>query len=209
MKSYQGKLSIMKYLIAFALFGLACANLARVEEKIWDNLQDAETTNVLVTFKKANVKAARQRFEALRLTSKNAIRVAQHAILKEHADIIQADVTEMLNRAATNGKRHEIAQLWISNELIVRNVDLETVEKLRSHPDVESLQAEWFIQLEDVVEEEFVPQENNTILLQWGVENVRAPTVWASGINGQGITVGVIDTGIRHTHVTLRYNYRG
>lgn len=203
----------MKYIIAFVVFGLACSvladSVARVEEKIWDNLQESETTNVLVTFKKANIKAANERIASLRLSTRAAILNTQHAILKDHADSVQADVTSMLNKAISNGKRHELAQLWITNELIVRNVDLETVEKLRSHPDVESLQAEWFIQLEDVVEEETVVRSNNSILLQWGVENVNAPSVWNAGYNGRGITVGIIDTGIRATHVTLRYNYRG
>jgi len=181
----------MKYLITFVLFGLACsvlADFARVEEKIWENLQDAETTNVLVTFRKANVKAANERIASLRLTSRDAIAVTQHSILKDHADIVQADVTAMLNKAVSNGKSHEIAQLWITNELIVRNVDKDIVEKLRSHPDVESLQAEWFIQLEDVMEEETAPRDNNTILLQWGVQNTNAPAVWQTGTNGAGAT---------------------
>jgi subtilisin family serine protease len=205
----------MKYLIAFVVFGLACSVLAdsfaRVDEKIWENLQDAETTNVLITFKNANVKAANERIASLRLASKAARRDTQHAILKDHADVVQADVTAMLNKAASTGKKHYLGQLWISNELIVRDVDMETVEKLRSHPDVESLQAEWFIQLDDVVEEESVPlvRSNNSILLQWGVENIYSHLAWAQGYRGQGAVVGITDTGVRATHVTLRYNYRG
>lgn len=200
----------MKYHIAFVVFGLACAvlatSVARVEENIWKNLEQAETTNVKVTFRKANTKAAFERFNSLKLTSRNAKLNSQYSILKDHADIVQADVTSVLKKASAHGKKHEIAQLWISNELIVRNVDKEMVEILRDHPDVASLEAEWFIPLD----ESFIASRNNTILYnQWGVVNVGAPQVWDAGNKGVGAVVGVIDTGARATHVALRYTYRG
>lgn len=201
----------MKYQIV-VFFGLICSVLAspeaRVEEKIWQNLEQADYTNILVTFKKANTKAAFERFHSLKLTNREAILNTQHAILKDHADIVQADVTSMLKKAAV-GKKHRLDVLWISNELIVRDVDKEVVEMLRSHPDVESLQAEWFIPLEPLMEEETPASDENSIQNQWGVSNVRAPQVWASGYEGQGVTAGIIDTGARHTHVNLAPTYRG
>lgn len=200
----------MKYEII--VFGLVCLvfvdSIARVEEKIWKNLEEDETTNVLVTFTKANTKAAYERFHSMKLITKAARRTVQRAILKEHADIVQTDVTDMLNKAASNGKKHRIAQLWITNELIVRNVDKVTVEKLSQHPDVESLKAEWFILLDDVVEEEIV-SPNNTLNLQWGVGNVDAEAVWNTGNRGQNAVIGVIDTGARFNHTMLRDTYRG
>lgn len=202
----------MKYQIVFIVFGLVCLvfahSIARVEEKIWKNLEENETTNVLVTFKKANTKAAYERFHSMKLITKAARRNLQRAILKEHADIVQADVTDMLNNVASNGKKHQITQLWITNELIVRNVDKVTVEELSQHPDVESLQAEWFILLEDIVEEESV-SANNTLNLQWGVENVNAEAVWNTGNRGENVVIGVIDTGARATHTMIRDTYRG
>lgn len=198
----------MKYQIAFVVFGFVCLvfadSTARVEEKIWKNLEENETTNVLVTFKKANTKAAYERFHSMKLITKAARRNLQRAILKEHADIVQADVTDMLNKAASNGKQHEIAQLWITNELIVRNVDKVIVEKLSQHPDVESLRAEWFILLDDIVEENVTA--NNTLNLQWGVENVNAEAVWNTGNRGANAVIGVIDTGARVTHTLIRGN---
>jgi len=145
----------------------------------------------------------------LKLTSREAILDTQHAILKDHADVIQADVTSVLKKAEAGGKKHRIAQLWVTNELIVRDVDKEVVELLSKHPDVESLVAEQFIPLEQMVEEGTSVLNNNTILNQWGVINVRANEVWASGNRGSGIAVGVIDTGVRPTHQTLAPTYRG
>ncbi len=202
----------MRYLIAHIAFGLIylvfADSIARVDEKIWKNLEDDGTTNVLVTFRKANTKAAFERFHALKLITKAARRIVQRAIFQEHADVVQSEVIDQLNKAASNGAKHQIAQLWITNELIVRNVKKVTVEKLSQHPDVESLQAEWFILLDDIVEEEHV-SANNTLNLQWGVENVNAEAVWNTGNRGENAVIGVIDTGARVTHTSIRDTYRG
>ena len=42
-----------------------------------------------------------------------------------------------------------------------------------------------------------------------GVNQVKAPNVWALGFNGTGIVVAVQDTGNRWTHNALRPHYRG
>jgi len=203
----------MKYQFAFLVLGLACSVLAnpvaRVEEQIWKNFEESDLTNVLITFKKADTKSAFDRFYALKLSTREALLETQHAILKDHADVVQADVTAMLEKTRLN-KMHYLDQLWITNELIVRDVDRETVEMLRNHPDVESLVAEQFIPLEQTIEgESYEIDFNNTILNQWGVVNVQAPAAWARGFTGTGVVIGNIDTGARHTHVALSPTYRG
>src|SRR5213076_2632202 len=45
--------------------------------------------------------------------------------------------------------------------------------------------------------------------VEWGVNNVNAPSVWAMGFNGQGIVIGDQDTGQRWTHNALKPKYRG
>ncbi|XP_037036073.1 bacillopeptidase F-like [Bradysia coprophila] len=205
----------MKNQIAVIVFGLACLALAnpiaRIEEGIWKSLEESELTNVLITFRRADTVAAWDRFYSLRLQTREAILDTQHAILKDHADVIQADVTAMLEKTQLAGKRHYLDQLWITTELIVRDIDRETVEMLRDHPDVESLIAEQFIPLEETEEGESFDMNdyNNTIQNQWGVVNVQAPAAWSRGITGTGIVIGNIDTGARHTHNLLSGTYRG
>lgn len=45
--------------------------------------------------------------------------------------------------------------------------------------------------------------------VEWNVDRVNAPKVWAQGYNGSGVTVGVVDTGIDVTHPALKAAYRG
>lgn len=44
---------------------------------------------------------------------------------------------------------------------------------------------------------------------EWNVDRVKAPQVWAKGFTGQGVTVGVVDTGIDVSHPALKGTYRG
>lgn len=191
----------MKYFIIFTLFVLTCfahaSPLAKVEPKIWKNLEVHGTTNILVTFKKANTKAAIARFHSLRLTGRDDKLNAQYSILKDHADRVQSNVISMLKKMEA-GKKHVVSQLWISAELIVRNVDSEVTVELANHPDVQNLTAEFFLLLPRV--SNVINSELNAI--RSGVLQIRADQVWALGTDGTGVTVAAIDTGVRITTIT-------
>ncbi|CAG7724514.1 unnamed protein product [Allacma fusca] len=200
----------MKFHIALVFVGLACSALAApapVEPQILKNLETSKTTNVLVTFKKTDTAAAFARFDSLALATRDAKLNTMYAILKDHADTVQADVIAMLEKSDSS-KNTDIRQLWISAELIVRNADKDTVESLRNHPDVGSLVAEKFFPLEPVERRELNKDEINP-QAQWGVDAIHAGTVHSRGNRGQGIVVVNVDTGVRHTHVALKSNFRG
>jgi subtilisin family serine protease len=44
---------------------------------------------------------------------------------------------------------------------------------------------------------------------EWGVARVNAPALWFLGFTGQGVVVGVQDTGVEWTHPALLAKYRG
>ena len=47
------------------------------------------------------------------------------------------------------------------------------------------------------------------ILVEPGIVRIRAPEVWAAGYLGQGVVVGIADTGVQWNHPALLGNYRG
>jgi uncharacterized repeat protein (TIGR02543 family) len=49
----------------------------------------------------------------------------------------------------------------------------------------------------------------STTGIEWGVNDVRAPALWALGYTGQGMVVASADTGVRWTHSALESHYRG
>ncbi|WP_421657136.1 S8 family serine peptidase [Leptothermofonsia sp. ETS-13] len=50
------------------------------------------------------------------------------------------------------------------------------------------------------------PAVPNSGGINWGLDQVNAPEVWARGYTGQGITVAVVDSGVDYTHPDLNDN---
>lgn len=45
--------------------------------------------------------------------------------------------------------------------------------------------------------------------IEWGVERIGAPKVWKRGIDGKGVTIGIVDSGIDVNHPSIKQHYRG
>ncbi|CAG7816739.1 unnamed protein product [Allacma fusca] len=194
-------------LIVFALICIVSALSSKVDPLVLQNLHRSSRTNILLKFKNNNVKSAHARFDNLALTSRSAKLSILYNILKDQADSTQANVISLLQ--SQKNKNHQIYQLWMSNELILRNADAQTVELLSQQPDVDTIVGERIFPLAPVKTHELDPNEAVTPLAQWGVETVRADKVHEEGNTGEGIVVANIDTGVRYTHEALRNNYRG
>ena len=44
---------------------------------------------------------------------------------------------------------------------------------------------------------------------EWGVAKIGAPAAWSRGIDGTGVTIGVVDTGLDADHPAIKGHYRG
>ncbi|KAJ0390087.1 hypothetical protein P43SY_011721 [Pythium insidiosum] len=93
--------------------------------------------------------------------------------------------------------------------MLVAGATPELIEQLSQLPEVESVTPEQILPLVTPVLE-----TASTIMLsapttaQWGVNMINSRSVWATGNLGQGVTVGIIDTGVRATHEAIRGNFR-
>lgn len=100
----------------------------------------------------------------------------------------------------------ETKQYWISNVIVIRGVTLSTLSQLASTPGEFTLREQGTAQLVGDTE----PIEVNVQLQnpQWGVAKIRAPAVH-NITQGEGIVVGIIDTGVNLGHVALAAGYAG
>jgi len=122
--------------------------------------------------------------------------------LRLHADRTQAGIRAMLQARGVTYKSY-----WISNALVVTG-DRSLVESIAARADVSKIEANRpFKAIDPIKHTEVEPSIPLTI--EWGVQNVRAPEVWAMGYTGQGIIVGNGDTGMRWTHNAIKNQYRG
>jgi len=96
---------------------------------------------------------------------------------------------------------------WISNVISVE-ADLTLVKGLSQFNEIESIDKVDTATIIEPLEQQNVEAPKEKATIEAGIAWVKAPEVWAKGYKGQGITVGVIDTGAT-LHNDLKNFYRG
>ncbi|MFQ5856602.1 MAG: S8 family serine peptidase [Anaerolineae bacterium] len=129
--------------------------------------------------------------------------------LQETAATSQQAVRAYLSKAQTDGRVVEYKSFWIFNGLAVTG-DFSTLIELASRPEVEMIRADrkhWLPEPDQVPGTyTATPGEG----LEWGLERVRAQMVWqALGVDGSGVVVASMDSGVDWLHPDLQSAYRG
>jgi subtilisin family serine protease len=78
---------------------------------------------------------------------------------------------------------------------------------MAARSDVAHLYANPSVAFEAPVQEPYMPNDPSAI--EWNINWVRAPSVWARGIDGTGVVIGGHDTGYQWDHPALINQYRG
>jgi subtilisin family serine protease len=117
-------------------------------------------------------------------------------ILTDFSAREQADLVRLLS---ANGAQN-VTPLWIVNAVCCE-ASAELIRLVAVRPDVEYVGYD-MAYAPDVLETPGVPAAPDDEI-PWGVRRINAPAVWAQGHTGQGIVVGVIDTGCDYAHPDL------
>jgi len=132
------------------------------------------------------------------------------ALLKEKAAHTQGDLLDHLFNAEADGQAEFIRPLWIHNVIGVKTTT-EIINTIAVRDDIAWINYDQPIAYEDVfpVEPPDPGQTNdggNTLAeIECGVDLMGAPRVWDElGITGEGVVVGVIDTGCCLTHPDIQ-----
>lgn len=98
-------------------------------------------------------------------------------------------------------------QYWIINMIWVKG-DIALVQTLAERPDVARLIANPTVPMETLPT---TPQQMQSALqaIEWNIDLVNAPDVWAEGVTGAGAVIGGQDTGYDWDHPALINQYRG
>ena len=144
--------------------------------------------------------------------------------LQQTARNSQGDVLRILNASTAPGglsgqslSTENIRPLWIVNAIAARG-SLETVLTLAAHPDVAVIRLDKEVKISRPFSSTTPPQtvqaEHRELPRlqspEWGIGKIRADLVHnALQINGQGVVVANIDSGVDWVHPALQGNYRG
>jgi serine protease AprX len=121
-------------------------------------------------------------------------------ILADYARLTQQDLMSWLTTQQGAGKVEDLKSLWIVNAIgcwATRDVIAEVAVR----PDIALVYSDAIPVERGTVEMTMPPVPSDGIGGHMAVTNVRG--AWRQGAHGEGVVVGVIDSGIRRTHLDL------
>ena len=140
-----------------------------------------------------------QRLQTTAVTSQVTVR-AQLNQLQQSGQVIDYRPFWIINAVAVTGKAQSIYDM-------VQRPEVSRISLDAQHELIEPINPaanDWALEL--------LPPQSITVdyPLGWGIERIRAHYVWDGlGINGQAVTVAIMDSGVDWLHPDLIDNYRG
>ncbi|MEV4417834.1 S8 family serine peptidase [Catellatospora sp. NPDC049609] len=110
-------------------------------------------------------------------------------------------------RAELDGSGVKYRTFWATNAIRVTGGSLSMAQNLAAHTEVEGLYAPVAYRVPETTKG---TDEKTVNALEWGIANINADDVWSQfGVQGEGITIANIDTGVQFDHPALVASYRG
>ncbi|SDK26509.1 S8 family peptidase [Sediminibacillus albus] len=192
----------------------------KISKELTSSFKDKKETTYLVKMKdqadttKAAEAAVSKAEKNSSMTSTQLKRLKTSAVvteLKSTAIESQQMLNEFLEKASKAGSVSSYKSYYIVNALAVTS-DEETMKQIAAMPDVEKILPNRTRQLtpaaQETVKEMKLHKETNAA--EWNIDRVGAPQVWEeTGIDGTGVVVANIDTGVQWDHPALQSQYRG
>ncbi len=119
-----------------------------------------------------------------------------------------AETSQQRVRALLHMRNARFQSLFIVNAIAIYQADPELIQTLAALPEVGYIALDPTTPL-TTPEQEAPLSVSDRGNIEWGVERIQAPAVWAMGYTGQGITVGGADTGYEWWHPAIKRQYRG
>jgi hypothetical protein len=126
--------------------------------------------------------------------------------MKQKAQSTQGAILNSLAQRRGLGKVVSFEPMWLTN-LIVAEMDKETIIELSSRSDIKMIYEDGIIELDEPVSSS--PARSMPNGSEAGLRAIGAQRLWDLGFTGNGSLVMGIDSGVRGTHPALNRNWRG
>jgi serine protease AprX len=188
------------WLLAFVFlpFTLSSQNLQKVHPSVWASMKEGKAEFFIRLKSQADISPAQF------LDTKEEKGSFVFNTLKHHAEESQVGLQSFL-KAQNVG----FQAFWIVNVIFTKG-DLSLIEKLSAREDVAEIINNPSSKLSLPAYQDLVPLSTRSVQkLAWGLQKIKADSVWAMGYRGQNIIVAGQDTGYDWEHPGLKPKYRG
>jgi len=187
----------------------------KIKSEVSNALSTGKFVEVLVTMNEQvdTVKVARETEAALSAKTpyhkKMAGRYAVVDKLQRTAEKTQEKILKLLETEKRKGNVQEYRSFYIVNVVYVKATE-DVIKKISKYSEVAEIGMNKKIEVDWPKIASASINENQVQSTEWGIDKVGAPAVWNGfGIDGAGVVVGVIDTGVDYTHEALMTKWRG
>jgi bacillopeptidase F (M6 metalloprotease family)/subtilisin family serine protease len=209
----------------------------KIDANLNELFSDDEYATYLVKLKEqtdtnAVSKAAQQKAVLERVTpsaAKLSTRTAVVSSLQETASRTQSTLSRYLEQEQAKGQVKEFKSFFIVNAMAVTSTKavlnqiallpeverivenkVRTLEKVDVTPETpKSPAVEKDVKEADAKASGAAAAEVKPSSIEWNVAQINAPEVWAKGIDGSGIVVANLDSGVDYQHPALKRKWRG
>ncbi|OYD09456.1 S8 family peptidase [Paludifilum halophilum] len=191
----------------------------KVSKKLKNQFRQKKTVTFLIKFKeqadtekaaeKALKKAKKQKQTAAEM--KRRKRSAVVSALRSTAIEAQHRTKNIVKEEKKDGRVQEMRSFFIVNAMAVTGTE-EVMNQLASLPEVDKVLPNETRKLIGAEKQKAGKKTNETpnpSSIEWNIEQIGAPQVWNTGIDGSGTVVANIDTGVQWDHPALKKQYRG
>jgi serine protease AprX len=188
------------WLLALVLlpFTLSSQNLQKVHPSVWSAMKEGKTEFFILLKSQANISPAQF------LDTKEEKGIFVFNTLKRHAEQSQVGLQAFLK-----AQKVDFQVFWIVNAVFTKG-DLSLIEKLSAREDVAEIVNNPSSKLSLPNYQDLVPlSTRGAQKIAWGVQKIKADSVWAMGYRGQNVIVSGQDTGYDWEHPALKPKYRG
>jgi subtilisin family serine protease len=119
-------------------------------------------------------------------------------------DTAQRSQAALRRALAADGVQFEAH--WIKNVIVVRNGDLASANKASRHSEVARI---GLLPEARPIAPQLLRAAPGPRGIGDNIRQIGADQVWAQGTTGNGVTIGIVDSGVDYQHEALRAQYRG
>ncbi len=204
------------HICAFFLFWataiVICIDPNKFSPKLQAQMLKSGTANVFISFGSTapTLKALNKPQRSSARTPAEKANQVRSSLLN-FANAEQAGVFNMLQTQRSSMK---FEKMWLSNRLYIRNANFDLVKQIASMSNVTRITQEEVVTLTDKA---YAPKgegpDNGPKDYTYGLKKIHAPEAWQvlGGAHkaGEGIIVGICDTGCNVEHEALKENFVG
>jgi bacillopeptidase F len=185
----------------------------KIDPKVIQSFEKNKYTTVIVELKNqadvgqiaVQAREEAKRVKATRYQEKLRVRSAVVSGLQTNAEQTQYPIQDFIRQKKVEGKLKDDQSYYIVNAVSFTSTK-EVLQELAAFPEVNRI---YLNERHALPKPKTSGVQKLTNELPWNLEKIQAKKAWEKGLDGSGVVIATLDTGVDVNHPSLKNQYRG